>query len=73
MMERSGVTEYIINYLCENKIQPKEIAEQTGIPENKLKPGYKEPLLADEFLRLCVVLCISPEKIASELKEEKCE
>ena len=69
MMERSGVTEYIINYLCENKIQPKEIAEQTGIPENKLKPGYKEPLLADEFLRFC----ISPEKIASELKEEKCE
>mgnify|MGYP004596616867 CR=1 FL=1 len=66
-MGESRVTEYMIKYLKDTGISSRKIAEQTKIPEDKLKPGYKEPLLADEFLRLCVLLKLSPEKISGEI------
>ena len=73
MRQTSEVTEYMIKYLCENSLSSGLVSQKTGIPEEKLRPGYKEPLLADEFLRLCVYLKISPEKIASALKRNESE
>lgn len=73
MGQTSEGTEYMIKYLCENSLSSGLVSQKTGIPEEKLRPGYKEPLLADEFLRLCVYLKISPEKIASALKRNESE
>ena len=73
MGQTSEVTEYMIKYLCENSLSSGQVSQKTGIPEEKLRPGYKEPLLAYEFLRICVYLNISPEKIASELKRNESE
>ena len=73
MISKSEVTEYMIKYLHENSLSSRTVSEQTGVPKEKLQQGYKEPLLADEFLRLCVYLKISPEKIASELKRKESE
>lgn len=67
------VTEYMIRYIHENQISIRQISEKTGISEEKLKSGYKEPLLADEFLELCVALDLRPEKIASALWKERSE
>ena len=66
-MEQSRVTEYILNYMKEHNILSSTISEQTGIPEEKLTAAYKEPLFADEFLRLCVFLHLSPEEIAHQI------
>ena len=66
-MEKSRVTEYIIHYLCINRISTAQISEITGIPEAKLKAGYTEPLLADEFLQLCVLLDLKPETVADAI------
>lgn len=53
-MNKSRVTEYILAYMQEKGISASEISEQTQVPEEKLHPDYKEPLLAEEFLELCV-------------------
>lgn len=63
-MEQSKVTEYILEYMKEHHIMSSTLSRQTGIPEEKLTPDYKEPLLAEEFLRLCAFLRLSPEEIA---------
>lgn len=72
-MGKSRVTEYMIGYIREKRISSAWISEKTGIPEQKLKTDYIEPLYADEFLRLCVVLDLEPEKIASDIREGKYE
>ena len=72
-MEKSRVTEYMICYIRKKRIPSAWISEKTGIPEQKLRLDYKEPLYADEFLRLCVLLNLEPEKIASDIREEKSE
>ena len=66
-MEKSRVTEYILTYMRENQITSSELSEKTGIAEEKLCPDYKEPLLAEEFLRLWAVLRLSPEEISREI------
>lgn len=66
-MEKSMVTEYIIKYLTENHISAESVSADTEISVNKLKPGYTKPLLAEEFLDLCVYLKISPERISREI------
>lgn len=72
-MEKSRVTEYMIGYIRKHRIPSAWISEKTGIPEQKLNAGCKEPLYADEFLRLCVVLDLVPEEIASDIREGKYE
>lgn len=67
-MGQSKVTEYMINYLKENGISGEEVCRQVKIAPEKLKKDYNEPLLADEFLRLCVHLKLSPEKISKDIK-----
>lgn len=66
-MEESRVTEYILQYMKEHHILSSTLSRETGISEEKLVPEYKEALLADEFLRLCVYLKLSPEEIAERI------
>lgn len=68
-MNKSRVTEYILAYMQEKGISASEISEQTQVPEEKLHPDYKEPLLAEEFLELCVFLQLSPEAIAKTIRK----
>lgn len=68
MMGESKVTDYMILYLKENQISRERIAAELAIPENKLRDGYEEPLLADEFLRLCARLHIKPEEVAAAIR-----
>jgi DNA-binding Xre family transcriptional regulator len=70
-MEKSRVTEYILTYMRENQITASELSEKTGIAEEKLCPDYKEPLLAEEFLRLCALLRLSPEEISREIHKKE--
>ena len=66
---KSRVTEYILAYMQEKGISASEISEQTQVPEEKLHPDYKDPLLAEEFLELCVFLQLSPEAIAKTIRK----
>ena len=68
-MNKSRVTEYILAYMQEKGISASEISGQTGIPEEKLYPDYSEPLLAEEFLELCVFLRLSPEEILKNIRK----
>ena len=68
-MNKSRVTEYILAYMQEKGISASEISEQTQVPEEKLHPDYKEPLLAEEFFELCVFLQLSPEAIAKTIRK----
>ena len=68
-MNKSRVTEYILAYMQEKGISASEISGQTGIPEEKLHPDYREPLLAEEFLELCVFLRLSPEEILKNIRK----
>ena len=68
-MNKSRVTEYILAYMQEKGISASEISEQTQVPEEKLHPDYKEHLLAEEFLELCVFLQLSPEAIAKTIRK----
>lgn len=68
-MNKSRVTEYILAYMQEKGISASEISEQTQVPEEKLHPDYKEPLLAEEFLEICVFLQLSPEAIAKTIRK----
>lgn len=52
-MNKSRVTEYILAYMQEKGISASEISEQTQVGR-KTASDYKEPLLAEEFLELCV-------------------
>ena len=64
-MNKSRVTEYILAYMQEKGISASEISEQTQVPEEKLHPDYKEPLLAEEFLEI-----IDSDCTAAQLRNE---
>ena len=66
-MTISKVTDYIISYVLEHQIPCEALAKETGVPMDKLMPGYQEPLLADEFLKICVYLKLRPEDITKEI------
>ena len=68
-MEKSSVTEFFLDYFEKNKIKIQWISEKTGILEEKLSKDYKEPLTAEEFLKLCLFLSIQPEEIAAAVKK----
>ena len=46
-----------------------QTAQETGIPDEKLRAGAKEKLTAEEFLELCAYLKVRPEEIREELKQ----
>ena len=55
-MGKSKVTDYMIRYIEENRIDAKSLAAHAGIDAGKLRKDYKEPLDAEEFLSLCAYL-----------------
>lgn len=69
-MEKSGVTEFLLKYFEENKIEKQIISEKTGIMESKLTKDYKEVLTAEEFLQICALLSIQPEEVLAAIKRQ---
>ena len=55
-MGKSKVTDYMIRYIEENRMDAKSLAAHAGIDAGKLRKDYKEPLDAEEFLSLCAYL-----------------
>ena len=49
-MGKSKVTDYMIRYIEENRMDAKSLAAHAGIDAGKLRKDYKEPLDAEEFL-----------------------
>ncbi len=70
-MNKSAVTDYFLDYFEKNRIDIKEISENTGIKIYKLSKEYKTPLSAEEFLRLCVLLGIKPEEIQKSIQNKE--
>jgi len=70
-MGKSAVTDYFLKYFEENRINIGEISEKTGIKKHKLSKEYKTPLTAEEFLRLCIFLRISPEEIRKNMQRKE--
>ena len=68
-MEKSGVTEFFLKYFEENGIKKEWISEKVGIEEEKLSVDYKEPLTAEEFLKLCAFLSIQPEEVIISIRK----
>ncbi len=64
-MGKSKVTDYMVRYIEENRMDAKALAVHAGIDVGKLQEDYKEPLNAEEFLSLCVCLGIRPEQVQS--------
>ena len=62
-MGKSKVTDCMIRYIEENRIDAKSLAAHAGIDAGKLRKDYKEPLDAEEFLSLCAYLGIRPEQV----------
>ena len=60
-MGKSKVTDYMIRYIEENRMDAKSLAAHAGIDAGKLRKDYKEPLDAEEFLSL--YLGIRPEQV----------
>lgn len=54
-MGKSKVTDYMIRYIEENRMDAKSLAAHAGIDAGKLRKDYKEPLDAEEFLSLCSI------------------
>ena len=49
-MGKSKVTDYMIRYIEENRMDAKSLAAHAGIDAGKLRKDYKEPLDAEEFI-----------------------
>lgn len=69
-MGTSKVTDYMIDYMEKKHISAERLAKELDISTEKLDKEYEEPLLADEFLALCVWLRIRPEEIMMALCEK---
>lgn len=65
-MEKKSVTIQLAEYLKKNKISAKQVAEHTGISEDKLLTDTTKTLNATEFLELCAYLNIKPEELNRE-------
>ncbi len=64
-MKRSKASDWLINYIGEQKISIKQTALDLKIPESKLQGT--EDFNIEEFLNLCQYLDIAPEKIREEI------
>lgn len=63
---RNQATLWIAEYINKNSISTDSISRILSIPKEKLIPGTREKLDADEFLRICSYLQIDPKFILSE-------
>ena len=48
-MGKSKVTDYMIRYIEENRMDAKSLAAHAGIDAGKLRKDYKEPLDAEDL------------------------
>lgn len=62
-LKKKSVTIWLAEYLQNNHISTKQVAEHTGISEKKLLTGTTKTLNATELLELCAYLNIQPEEI----------
>lgn len=57
---------YIIKYIREHDISFQRVKQDTGLDLLLLEHG-NDNLLADDFLRLCLYLGITPEEISDQI------
>ena len=69
-MEKSAVTEFFLEYFEKNRINAYEISENTGIEIEKLSVDYRQPLSAEEFLKLCCLLGVKPEEVKQAINKQ---
>lgn len=69
-MEKSRVTDYLLQYMKQHQISAAWAAKAAKIDVDKLTEDYKEPLLSDEFLELCIILNIRPEDVMAALNSK---
>lgn len=62
-LKKSSATLWLTEYLKNNRIPTGQVAEDTGILEEKLLIGTTKTLNATEFLTLCAYLNIKPEEV----------
>jgi len=67
-MEKSAVTEFFLEYFEKNRINRDYISENTGIEVEKISGNYRQPLTAEEFLKLCLFLGITPEQVQMHIR-----
>lgn len=67
-MGKSKATDYMVEFLENRGIPAEWASEVTGVPVEKLKRDYVEPLMADEFLELCAILQVRPEEVIDTIK-----
>lgn len=60
---RNEVTIWLAEYIKNNRLSAEFISGKLDIPKEKLIPGTREYLDADECLRLCAYLQIDPQII----------
>lgn len=68
-MKNGSVLGWLTDYMEKHAISITRTAQETGIPDEKLRAGAKEKLTAEEFLELCAYLKVRPEEIREELKQ----
>ncbi len=60
-MDRLDVTDKMVQYIADNKIEVEQIAKDTHISASKLRGETRDRLMAAEFLELCRYLNVKPE------------
>jgi len=60
-MDRLDVTDKMVQYIANNKIEVEQIAKDTHISASKLRGETRDRLMAAEFLELCRYLHVKPE------------
>lgn len=58
--------QYILNYMTEHDVLNEKVKQETGIDMVEITKDNKE-LLADDFLKLCMYLGITPEEISDQI------
>jgi len=57
---------YLLQHVLEHQISSQKIEADTGINIEKVV-SEKQELMADDFLRLCVYLDVTPEEISDQI------
>lgn len=70
-MEESKAMEYLIDYMKRNHISVKMLADELGRTNKDGGETEPEPLLADEFLELCLWLHLRPEEVAAAIRDSE--
>ncbi len=60
-MDRLDVTDKMVQYIADNKIEVEQVAKDTHISASKLRGETRDRLMAAEFLELCRYLNVKPE------------